>query len=80
MFTTGIHETSETCLNLDKAQNQIRSENHEVAGIKGSDGGDWVKLPRKLVTSCDGGGEGDLISAYSPSEESSDLASNLARI
>ena len=69
LFKTGPDETSETCVNFDKAQNQIRLENSEVAEINSSVGGDTVILPEKSLTSCDGRGVGDIISAYSPSLE-----------
>ena len=68
LFTTSPDESSETCVNFEKAQNQIRLENSEVAEINSSVGGDTVILPEKSLTSCDGGGVGDIISAYSPSE------------
>ena len=76
LFTTGPDETSVTCVNFDKAQNQIRLENSEVAEINSSVGGDTVILPEKSLTSCDGGGVGDIISAYSSSERYSVLTSD----
>ena len=78
LFTTGPDETGETCVNFDKAQNQIRLENSEVAEINSSVGGDTVILPEKCLTSCNGGGGGgDLTSGYSPSERYSVLSDEI---
>ena len=68
LFTTDPDESSETCVNFEKAQNQIRLQNSGLVEIKSSVGGDTVILPEKSLTSCDGGGVGDIISGYSPSE------------
>ena len=76
LFTTDPDESSETCVNFEKAQNQIRLQNSGVAEIKSSVGGDTVILPEKSLTSCDGGGVGDIISAYSPSERYSVLTTD----
>ena len=76
LFTTDPDESSETCVNFEKAQNQIRLQNSGVAEIKSSVDGDTVILPEKSLTSCDGGGVGDIISAYSPSERYSVLTTD----